>query len=304
CDEINTAKVALMANLSHYGSDDRAESNIVNQSETKITCDSNIIPYSHHRSVSPLNWLYCDSSIINGSLLLKTAMVIHTAKTEMMKLVVEIKCVGMNANAFDKETGSSDGLQLEQVDLNCVHALNQPHLHEIQFCPNSGALTFEDVMATLNSKKIKEMSKAKGDDGERLYVRGRTDHRDSHQSTRKSRSKSQEALLDLTMDSVRSYHMTPKLDILFNFLECDGGSVLLGDNRECKIRDIGKVMVQLRDGSSLVLRNARPTQVEVPKELPKVSMVNTSLKKLKHHHASFDVVVKERTTATAITEGT
>nr|GFB23361.1 hypothetical protein [Tanacetum cinerariifolium] len=46
------------------------------------------------------------------------------------------------------------------------------------------------------------------------------------------------------------------------------------------------------------------TVVEVPKELPKVSMVNSSLKKLKFHLASFDVVVKERTTATAITEGT
>ncbi|GJY06004.1 hypothetical protein Tco_0371944 [Tanacetum coccineum] len=49
--------------------------------------------------------------------------------------------------------------------------------------------------------------------------------------------------------------------------------------------------------------SSRPTKVEVPKELPKVSMVNTSLKKLKHHLASFDVVVKERTTATTITEG-
>nr|GEU35923.1 uncharacterized mitochondrial protein AtMg00810-like [Tanacetum cinerariifolium] len=48
----------------------------------------------------------------------------------------------------------------------------------------------------------------------------------------------------------------------------------------------------------------RPTQVEVPKELPKVSIVNSSLKKLKYHLASFDVVVKERTSATAITEGT
>ncbi|GKA27926.1 retrovirus-related pol polyprotein from transposon TNT 1-94 [Tanacetum coccineum] len=49
--------------------------------------------------------------------------------------------------------------------------------------------------------------------------------------------------------------------------------------------------------------SCRPTKFEVPKELPKVSMVNTSLKKLKHHLAGFDVVVKERTTATAITEG-
>nr|GEZ31582.1 retrovirus-related Pol polyprotein from transposon TNT 1-94 [Tanacetum cinerariifolium] len=37
----------------------------------------------------------------------------------------------------------------------------------------------EDVMATLNSKEIKERSKAKGDDGEGLYVKGRTDRRDS-----------------------------------------------------------------------------------------------------------------------------
>ncbi|GJT87906.1 retrovirus-related pol polyprotein from transposon TNT 1-94 [Tanacetum coccineum] len=49
--------------------------------------------------------------------------------------------------------------------------------------------------------------------------------------------------------------------------------------------------------------SSRPTKVEVPKELPKVSMVNTSLKKLKYHLASFDVVVKERTTPTAIIEG-
>nr|GFC21282.1 hypothetical protein [Tanacetum cinerariifolium] len=46
------------------------------------------------------------------------------------------------------------------------------------------------------------------------------------------------------------------------------------------------------------------TIVKVLKELPKVSMVNSCLKKLKFHLASFDMVVKERTTATAITEGT
>nr|GFB79805.1 hypothetical protein [Tanacetum cinerariifolium] len=46
------------------------------------------------------------------------------------------------------------------------------------------------------------------------------------------------------------------------------------------------------------------TIVEVPKELSKVSMVNSSLKKLKFHLANFDMVVKERTTVIAITEGT
>nr|GEY33216.1 retrovirus-related Pol polyprotein from transposon TNT 1-94 [Tanacetum cinerariifolium] len=71
-DELNTAKVALMKNLFHYGSDALAEvhnhdnvhnnminkavsvmpsseqSNIVNHSETEITSDSNIIPYSQY----------------------------------------------------------------------------------------------------------------------------------------------------------------------------------------------------------------------------------------------------------------
>ncbi|GKE03034.1 retrovirus-related pol polyprotein from transposon TNT 1-94 [Tanacetum coccineum] len=72
CDEFNTAKVALMANLSYYGSDDLAEVhnhdnvnnnminqavqempsseqlNVVNHSKTEITSDSNIIPYSQY----------------------------------------------------------------------------------------------------------------------------------------------------------------------------------------------------------------------------------------------------------------
>ncbi|GJZ85322.1 hypothetical protein Tco_0650661 [Tanacetum coccineum] len=48
--------------------------------------------------------------------------------------------------------------------------------------------------------------------------------------------------------------------------------------------------------------SSRPTKVEVPKELSKVSMVNTSLKKHKHHLDGFDVVVKERTTPTTITK--
>ena len=46
-----------------------------------------------------------------------------------------------------------------------------------------------------------------------------------------------------------------------------------------------------------------PVITEVPKELPKVSMVNSSIEKLKFHLASFDNVVKQRITPTAITEG-
>ncbi|GJX42463.1 integrase, catalytic region, zinc finger, CCHC-type containing protein [Tanacetum coccineum] len=46
-----------------------------------------------------------------------------------------------------------------------------------------------------------------------------------------------------------------------------------------------------------------PVKIEVPSELPKVSLVNKCLKKLRFHLASFDKVVKVRTTPNAITEG-
>ncbi|GJY47250.1 retrovirus-related pol polyprotein from transposon TNT 1-94, partial [Tanacetum coccineum] len=46
-----------------------------------------------------------------------------------------------------------------------------------------------------------------------------------------------------------------------------------------------------------------PVIVDVPSELPKVSLVNVSLKKLKFHLTQFDLVVKKRTTPNALVEG-
>nr|GEX18967.1 retrovirus-related Pol polyprotein from transposon TNT 1-94 [Tanacetum cinerariifolium] len=132
------------------------------------------------------------------------------------------------------------------------------------------ALTLEGVMATLNSKEIKERSKAKGDDGEGLYVRGRTDHRDSRQSRRKSRSKSRGGRLKCY---ICQYEDHLKRNCLKNNRKKSTGYVKkdeqpsssgsayddseLGDNRECKIRGIGKVRIQLKDGSSFMLHNVR-----------------------------------------------
>ncbi|GKE37171.1 hypothetical protein Tco_1460576, partial [Tanacetum coccineum] len=44
-------------------------------------------------------------------------------------------------------------------------------------------------------------------------------------------------------------------------------------------------------------------KIEAPRELPKVSLVNTSLKKLKYHLGQFDNVVKKRITPNALTKG-
>ncbi|GJS22652.1 retrovirus-related pol polyprotein from transposon TNT 1-94 [Tanacetum coccineum] len=49
--------------------------------------------------------------------------------------------------------------------------------------------------------------------------------------------------------------------------------------------------------------DASPVKVEAPSELPNVSLVNDSLKRLKFHLAKFGSMVKKRTTPHALTEG-
>nr|GEX37500.1 retrotransposon protein, putative, Ty1-copia subclass [Tanacetum cinerariifolium] len=68
----------------------------------------------------------------------------------------------------------------EYLALLLLTSLSASYDHFVNtFLYGREALTLEDVMTPLNSKEIKERSKPKGDDGEGLYVRGRTDHRDS-----------------------------------------------------------------------------------------------------------------------------
>nr|GEX00443.1 retrovirus-related Pol polyprotein from transposon TNT 1-94 [Tanacetum cinerariifolium] len=130
CDEINTAKIALMANLSHYGSNDLAEvhnqdnvthnvinqavramplseqSNIMNQSETEITNDSKIIPYSQYINL--------DNKSVNETL---------TAELERYKDQVRILKEGNNVD----KVSNSCALSVE-ID-NLKQALSE-HLKE------------------------------------------------------------------------------------------------------------------------------------------------------------------------------
>ncbi|GJZ46275.1 hypothetical protein Tco_0593871 [Tanacetum coccineum] len=79
--------------------------------------------------------------------------------------------------------------------------------------------------------------------------------------------------------------------------------------------DFGKCFVpqqELSAGQAFWFHTSNPTikssdashvKVEVPSELPKVSLVNASLKNHKLHLAAFDSVVKKRNTPDALTEG-
>ncbi|GJU63340.1 integrase, catalytic region, zinc finger, CCHC-type containing protein [Tanacetum coccineum] len=217
CDELNTAKVALMVNLSHYGSDALAEvhnhdnmnnnminqavqampsseqSNVVNHSETEITSDSNIIPYSQY--------------VIESQ---QAAVQNSNSSAQQDALILSV---------------------IEQLKNQKAQQL-EPKLYDGNVIKNTSAIVIPDSEETLMLAE------------------------ESHFVTR----------------------FIPQTEL-------SAEQAFWSKN------------------SPEPTLSSRPTKVEVPKELPKVSMVNTSLKKLKYHLAGFDVVVKERTTPTAITEG-
>nr|GEU51290.1 hypothetical protein [Tanacetum cinerariifolium] len=254
CDESNTAKVALMANLSHYGSDDLADvhnhynvnhnsinqdvqamplseqSNIVNQPETKITSDSNIIPYSQYVSESQQAAVQNFNSLAQQDALILS--VIDQLKTQLVNYT--------KINLDNKSVNDTLIAKLERYKDQKAQQLEQK-LYDGKVIQKTNAIVIRDSEKTL---MLAEESRSK------MILK----QKDPMMSEKKVNT----APVDYA-NSNNSPKPTP---------------------------------------------STRPTQVEVPKELPKVSMVNTSLKKLKHHLASFDVVVKERTTTTAITEGT
>ncbi|GJT39835.1 retrovirus-related pol polyprotein from transposon TNT 1-94 [Tanacetum coccineum] len=267
CDELNTPKVALMANLSHYGSDALAkvhnpdnvdtniinqavqempsseQSNVVNHSEAEITSDSNIIPYSYKDNVSDS----CAQSIEIDHL--KQTLLEHLKENEsLMQTVTLLK------NDFKKEESSNIDREItlekriKQLDnivfkrdqsAQTVHMLMKPQFfYDHTTKQNTSAIVIPDSEETL---MLAEESRSK------ILLK----QQDPMMLEKK-------LILNHSINSMNSSDPTP---------------------------------------------SSRPTKVEVSKELSKVSMVNTSLKKLKHHLAGFDMVVKERTTATAITKG-
>nr|GEW22492.1 zinc finger, CCHC-type [Tanacetum cinerariifolium] len=64
-------------------------------------------------------------------------------------------------------------------------------------------------------------------------------------------------MTELVMNLGGSYHMTHSRDFLYDFKGFDGGTVQLGNNRIRTIKWIGKVKIQLHDGSSFILEDVR-----------------------------------------------
>nr|GEU51758.1 retrovirus-related Pol polyprotein from transposon TNT 1-94 [Tanacetum cinerariifolium] len=217
CDEINSAKIALMVNLSHYGSDN------LDESETKITSDSNIISYSQYMNESQYTTVQNSSS--------------PAQQDDLILSVIE---------------------QLKTQVVNCTK-INQDNKNVNEFL-TAELERYKDQVRILKEQNIVDKA---------------------------SESCAQSLEID-NLKHILSEHLKEK-EFLEQKTELSTEQAFWSQNS----RNF--------EESNL---SSSTTIVEVPKELLKVSMVNSSLKNLKFHLVSFDMVVKERTTATSITEGT
>ncbi|GKC50382.1 retrovirus-related pol polyprotein from transposon TNT 1-94 [Tanacetum coccineum] len=107
-----------------------------------------------------------------------------------------------------------------------------------------------------------------------------------------------------SVHALQDFEQSPVMDFTDNEISSDSNiipySQYLQETQQALLRDIdfGRSISNPTIESS----NIPPVKVEVPSELPKASLVNASLKKLKFHLAQFDSVVKKKTTPDARTE--
>ncbi|GJV13855.1 hypothetical protein Tco_1355396 [Tanacetum coccineum] len=304
CNELNTAKVALMVNLSHYGSDALAESNVVNCSETEITSDSNIIPYSQYVIESQQAAMNLDNKSVNDTL---------TVELERYKEQVKVLKEGQNVYLRSNDKVSDSCAQSVEID-RLKQTLSE-HLKEKESLMQTIILLKNDFKKEESRNIDREITLEK-----RIkQLDNIVFKRDQSAQTIHMLTKPQFFYDHTTKQALgfqnpfylkKAQQLEPKLydgNVIKNtsaiVIPDSEETLMLAEESRLKI-----LLKQKRSYDNFVNSleptvSSRPTKVEVPKELPKVSMVNMSLKKLKYHLAGFDVVVKERTTSTAITEG-
>ncbi|GJZ43831.1 hypothetical protein Tco_0591086 [Tanacetum coccineum] len=361
CDELNIAKVALKANLSHYGSDALAEvhnhdnmnnnminqavqampsseqSIVVNHSKTEITSDSNIIPYSQYVIESQQAAIQnSNSSTQQDELILsmieqlktqvanctkvnlanKSVNNALTAELERYKEQVQVLNKGQNVDLKNKDNVSDSCARSVEID-RLKQTLSE-HLKEKESLMQTVTLLKNDFKKeeSMNidreialEKKIKQLDniiaqqlEPKLYDGNVIKNTSAIVIPDSKETLLLAEESSSKMLLKQKdpMMLEKKVNTTPIDYAVLNQLSQDFETRFVPQTE----LSAEQAFWSKNSINSLKLTLfSRPTKVEVPKELSKVSMVNTSLKKLKYHLAGFDVVVKERTTPTTITEG-
>ncbi|GJV51675.1 retrovirus-related pol polyprotein from transposon TNT 1-94 [Tanacetum coccineum] len=374
CDELNSAKVALMANLSHYGSDALAEvhnhdnmnNNAVNQvvqygelnlNKAKTVHNSNSSAQQDDLILSVIEQLKTQvANCTKTNLENKSVNDTLTAELERYKEQVKVLKEGQNVDLRSKDNVSDTCAQSVEIDLlkqtlsehlkekesllQTVTLLKNDfkkeesrnidreialekqikHLDNIVFKRDQSAQTVhmltkpqffydnttKQALGFQNPFYLQkaQQSKPKLYVGDIIVQTNPIVIPDSEETLALAEESRSKMLLkhkdNMMLEKEKQVDTTPIDYAALNQLYKDFSTRFVP---QTELSAEQAFWSQNSVNSSEPTLSIRPTNVEVPKELPKVSMVNTSLKKLKHHLANFDVVVKERTTPTAITEG-
>ncbi|GJX98108.1 hypothetical protein Tco_0355127 [Tanacetum coccineum] len=282
CDEVPTAQASFVANLSSYGSNVFFE---VPHSETYQNDMDNqsvqVMPYFEQTPVDayPYNKITSDSNIIPYSqYLLETQQAAiqdtnsSTQQDSMILSVIEQMSEQMinHVTKWDKANKEANNrLALKQQ----IDSLEQNNSNQIK--------EKESLLQTFTVSKNESKEK------ESKYMDKEIDL--------EKKIKELDNIVYKVGQSAQTVHMQHEV-------------IPVTDEEETLILE--EILENVLFHKCNCLRNklsGNDTQtsagVEVPKELPKVSLVNTSVKRLKNHLASFDKVTKVRTTPDAITEG-
>ncbi|GKA47239.1 retrovirus-related pol polyprotein from transposon TNT 1-94, partial [Tanacetum coccineum] len=323
CDDVPNAQPSFMANVSSFCSDALTKSSVVNNSETEITSDSNIIPYSQYVKESQ------QIAVQNSNLSAQQDALILSVTGQLKTQVINCTKINLdNKSVNDYLTTELERYKEQFVEIDRLKQILPKHVKEKESLMQTVTLLKNDFKKEESrnidreiafEKKIKQL--------DNIVFKRDQSAQTVHMLTKPQFSYDHTTKQALGFQNPfylkKAQQLEPKL-YDGNVIKNTSAIVILNSEETLMLAEESrsKMLLKKQDpmmlekkvnttpvdyvnsvNSSDVTPSCRPTKVEVPKELPKVSIVNTSLKKLKHHLVGFDVVVKERTTATTITEG-
>ncbi|GJV67999.1 retrovirus-related pol polyprotein from transposon TNT 1-94 [Tanacetum coccineum] len=293
-DEISTAKAVLMANLSSYGSNVLSEVNKDNLIGNE-SLSAELERYKERFADFEKEINYLKQTLSKKSkekeLLTKIFNVFKTESKEKEARNIDKEI------ALEKKVKELDNIVCKMgQSAQTVHMLTKPQV----FYDNNlkQALGFQNPFYLKKAQQIRPMLYDGSVIAKETNVISIADSEETLMLEEESRSK---MLLKQSDPMV----LEKKVNIKpINYAELNRLS-----------EDFGKCFVpqqELSDEQAFRLQTSHPNtnqsasspvKIEAPRELPKVSLVNTSLKKLKYHLGQFDNVVKKRITPDALTEG-
>lgn len=131
-------------------------------------------------------------------------------------------------------------------------------------------------------------SRKKGHDG-RMYKIDAANLSDGYESGEGLIISKKSSRDEWILDSGCTFHMTPRKELLMNFKQIKGGTVLMGNDQSCNIADIRSVKFKMWDGTHRILENVRLVP-DLRRNLISLGMLDSSSSTYKSEKGKLKVV--------------